>query len=127
MPSQKASQFHYNPEDPKRSFDVYIDKNPDDTINIRYKTVADVKHTIRKLEALYQSDSYPHKRIWQVAMIMRVRLGVILKHHQTRYPGAKQVKSRYHFANCYFKFLGERTQLTTTKARKGFKFRFNRC
>ena len=30
----------------KRSFDVYIDKNPNDTINIKYKTIDDVKNTI---------------------------------------------------------------------------------
>ena len=33
----------YNPNDPKKSFDVYIDKNPDDTIPIKYTTVSDVK------------------------------------------------------------------------------------
>lgn len=30
-----------------------IDKNPRDTIHIKYKTVDDVKATIRKLEQLY--------------------------------------------------------------------------
>ena len=29
-------RFLYNPDDPKKSFDVYIDKNPKDTINIKY-------------------------------------------------------------------------------------------
>ncbi len=43
-------KFLYNPNDPKKSFDVYIDKNPRD---IKYKTVDDVKATIRKLEQLY--------------------------------------------------------------------------
>jgi hypothetical protein len=42
--------FLFNPNDPKRSFDVYIDKNPHDTIPIKYKTVDDVKETIQKLE-----------------------------------------------------------------------------
>ena len=40
-------QFLYNPKNPKKSFDVYIDKNPNDTINIRYKTVEDIKKTIK--------------------------------------------------------------------------------
>ena len=35
-------QFLYNPNNPKKSFDVYIDKNPKDTINIKYTTVNDV-------------------------------------------------------------------------------------
>ena len=31
------------PDNPKKSFDVYIDKNPKDTIKIKYKSLADVK------------------------------------------------------------------------------------
>ena len=77
---KQKQTFLYNPEDPKKSFDVYINKNPKDTIPIFYKTLEDVKSTIKKLEKLYKSKKYTHKRIWQVAMIMRVRLGVFLKH-----------------------------------------------
>ena len=36
-------QFLYNPRNPKKSFDVYIDKNPKDTISIKYKTYEDTK------------------------------------------------------------------------------------
>ena len=36
-------QFLFNPKNPKKSFDVYIDKNPKDTIKIKYTTVDDVK------------------------------------------------------------------------------------
>ena len=43
-------QFLYNPNNPKKSFDVYIDKNPEDTISIKYTTIEDIKKTIRKLE-----------------------------------------------------------------------------
>ena len=28
-------QFLYNPDNPKKSFDVYVDKNPKDTIHIK--------------------------------------------------------------------------------------------
>jgi hypothetical protein len=94
-------QFLYNPEDPKRSFDVYIDKNPEDTIHIKYTTVEDVKNTIRNLERLYKSKRYPHKRIWQVAMIMKVRLHV-LKHIKPK---------QYALAKRYFEFVGNRTHL----------------
>ena len=45
-------QFLYNPKNPKKSFDVYIDKNQKDTINIKYKTKQDIKNTIRKLEII---------------------------------------------------------------------------
>ena len=46
---KKKKQFLYNPDDPDKSFDVYIDKNPKDTIPIKYTTVKDVKNTIKKL------------------------------------------------------------------------------
>ena len=48
----KKKEFLYNPDNPKKSFDVYIDKNPNDKINIKYTTVNDVKNTIKKLEKL---------------------------------------------------------------------------
>ena len=81
----RKKRFLYNPNNPKKSFDVYIDKNPKDTIPIKYKTVEDVKKTIYKLERLYKGQKYSHKRIWQVGMILKVRLGAMLKHKKTRY------------------------------------------
>lgn len=98
----KTRKFLFNPNNPDKSFDVYIDKNPKDTIPIRYKTVDDVKDTILKLERLYKNKKYPHKRIWQVSMIMKVRLEVL-----------KEKKPReYALANRYFKFLSRRTDLS---------------
>ena len=44
--SKTKKQFLYNPNNPKKSFDVYIDKNPKDTIHIKYTTTDDVKNTI---------------------------------------------------------------------------------
>ena len=70
-------QFLYNPDNPKKSFDVYIDKNPNDTIPIKYTTLIDVKNTIQKLEKLYKNNKYSHKRIWLVGMILYVRLKVL--------------------------------------------------
>lgn len=109
---KKKQQFLYNPLDPKKSFDVYIDKNPNDTIAIKYKTLDDVKNTINKLERLYKTDKYPHKRIWQVGMIMYVRLKV-LKNKKPK---------EYNLSKKYFKFLGNRTKYKTNKARKHLKF-----
>lgn len=98
MKSKK--QFLYNPKNPKKSFDVYIDKNPKDTIAIKYKSLKDVKNTIRKLERLYKSKKYTHKRIMQVAMIMKVRLNVL-----------KNKKSKqYILSKKYFNFLKKRTK-----------------
>ena len=118
----KKPQFLYNPNDPKKSFDVYIDKNPDDTITIKYTTVDDVKNTIQKLEKLYKNNKYSHKRIWQVGMIMKVRLEAMLKNKHL-YPNAKNVKSRYELSKKYFKFLGKRTQEKDDNKRKKMTFK----
>ena len=55
---------------PKKLFDVYINKDPTDTIHIKYKTLEDVKNTIDKLEKLYKTKKYTYKRIWQVGMFV---------------------------------------------------------
>jgi hypothetical protein len=81
---------------------VYIDKNPRNTIPIHYKTIDDVKNTIKKLEKLYKAKKYTHRRIFSVAMIMKVRLEVLKEKKPDEYKLAKQ----------YFEFLGERTKLS---------------
>lgn len=97
----KTSKFLFNPNNPDKSFDVYIDKNPDDTIPIKYTTLDDVKNTIHNLERLYKSKKYSHKRIWQVGMIMYVRLKVL-----------KKIKPmQYELALKYFNFLKHRSTL----------------
>jgi hypothetical protein len=116
-------QFLYNPNNPKKSFDVYIDKDPSDTILIKYTTVTDVENTIHKLEKLYKSGKYSHKRIWQVGMIMKVRLEAMKKHKKTKYPNAKNVTKRFNLANKYFKFLGDRTKIKSESERKKFIFK----
>ena len=117
--------FLYNPDDPKKSFDVYIDKDKTDTIPIKYKTIDDVIDTIGMLEHLFKSDLYTHKRIWQVAMIMKVRLGVIKKYQHTKYPNAKMVNERYQLALNYYNFLKHRTTIKGNENRKQLTFRFN--
>jgi len=99
--SKTKKKFLYNPNNPKKSFDVYIDKNPKDTIHIKYTTTQDVKNTIDKLEKLYKNKKYSHKRIWQVGMIMKVRLEVL------KYKKPEQ----YNLSKKYFVFLGNRTKL----------------
>ena len=56
----KTKRFHFNPEDPKNSFDVYIDKNPKDTIKIKYTTpaAAEVVATMACIKV--------HKVIWEM-------------------------------------------------------------
>ena len=109
--NKTKKQFLFNPANPEKSFDVYIDKNPRDTINIKYTTVEDVKNTIDKLEKLYKSKKYTHKRIWQVGMIMYVRLKVLRNKKPEQYALAKK----------YFTLLGKRTKLEE-KARYKLSF-----
>ena len=118
-------RFLFNPNNPKKSFDVYIDKNPNDTISIKYKTYNDVINTISKLEHLYKTNKYTHKRIWQVAMIMRVRLNVIKKYRKTRYKKIKynDIKKRTLLANKYYSFLKKRTKINDDKERKQMVFK----
>ena len=108
----KKKQFLFNPDSPKKSFDVYLDKNPKDTIPIKYTTVKDVKYTIKKLERLYKQGKYDHKRIWQVGMIMYVRLKVL----------KKKKRQQYNLAKRYFEFLGKRTAIKNEKDRKKYRF-----
>ena len=107
--NKTKKQFLYNPDNPKKSFDVYIDKNPKDTIHIKYTTLQDVKNTIKNLERLYKNDKYTHKRIWQVGMILYVRLKVL-----------KDKKlNEFKLAERYFKHLGERSKVKIkTKIKK---------
>ena len=102
LKNKTKKQFLFNLTNPKKSFDVYIDKNPKDTIHIKYTTTEDIKNTIEKLENLYKAKKYTHKRIWQVGMIMKVRLAVL----------KNKKPQQYALANKYFKFLGKRTKLS---------------
>jgi len=101
----KNKRFLYNPNNPKKSFDVYIDKNPKDTIHIKYTTLEDVKNTINKLEKLYKAKKYTHKRIWQVAMIMKVRLEVL----------KNKKPEQYNLSKKYLEFLTNRTKLNNNQ------------
>ncbi len=120
----KKKQFLFNPNDPKKSFDVYIDKDPSDTIPIKYTTVKDVEETIKKLENLYKKGKYSHKRIWQVAMILKVRLQAMKKHKKKLYPKAKNVGKRLNLSKKYYNFLKKRTKEKDNKTRKSMKFVF---
>lgn len=120
--NKTKKQFLYNPNNPKKSFDVYIDKNPSDTIHVKYKTVDELKLTIKKLERLYKSKKYSHKRIWQVGMILKVRLEAMYKHRK-RYPNAKYIYTRFKLAERYFKFLSKRTKKKTFLERKKMIFK----
>jgi hypothetical protein len=110
--NKTRKNFLFNPENPDKSFDVYINKNPKDTIPIKYTTVTDVENTIHKLEHLYKIKRYSHKRIWQVGMILYVRLKVIKKIKPTQYA----------LVSKYFKFLKHRSTLPNDE-----RYKLNFC
>ena len=109
--SKTKKQFLYNPKNPKKSLDLFTNDNPNDTIHIKYTTLQDVKNTIDKLEKLYKDKKYPHKRIFQVSMIMAIRLKLLKNKKQEQYA----------LANKYYEFLKRRTKLND-KDRYTFKF-----
>ena len=109
--SKTKKQFLYNPKHPKKSLDLFTNDNPEDTIHIKYTTLEDVKNTINNLETLYKAKKYPHKRIFQIALIMSIRLRLLKKIKQEQYA----------LANKYYNFLKRRTKLND-KERYEFKF-----
>jgi len=111
-------QFLFNPDNPKKSFDVFIDKDKSDSIPIKYGSLKDVKDTTKKLENLYKKGKYPHKRISQVAMILMVRTRII------KDKNPKIDKGRAELSKKYFEFLKSRTKLKDEKERKKLKFKF---
>ena len=111
--SKTKKQFLYNPKNPKKSLDLFTNDNPNDTIHIKYTTLEDVKNTIDKLEKLYKDKKYPHKRIFQVSMIMSVRLRLL----------KNKKPDQYDLANKYYNFLKKRTKLND-KDRYTFLFKY---
>lgn len=89
-----------------KTMNIFDDANPNDTIKIKYKSIKLLKKTINNLEKLYKKKLYTHKRISQVAMIIRVRLNIIKK----RFPNANNIDKRIELANKYVFFLKKRTK-----------------
>tara|TARA_R100000388_G_C7219446_1_gene148057 strand:+ start:534 stop:887 length:354 start_codon:yes stop_codon:yes gene_type:complete len=110
------TDFFFNPDNPKKSFDVFKDKNKKDTVAISYKNKKEVLQTIKKIEKLYREGKITHSRASKISMIMRVRLRII----KDRNP--KIDKGRLALSNKYSDFLKIRTKLSTEKERKEFKF-----
>ena len=119
---KQTKKFFFNPNNKEKSFDVYIDKNPNDTIPIKYTTIDDVVNTIKKLEYLYKNNKYSHKRIWQVGMILKVRLEVLYKYRNTKYKNIKNIYGRYKLAKKYFIFLSKRSKEKSEIQRKKMIF-----
>ena len=87
------------------NYDLYSDANQKDTIRISYKTIDNVKQTIKKLESLYKKGKYNHARIVQVANVMTQRLRVI-----------NPTDPRTILSKKYFEFLKNRTKSNNRKS-----------
>ena len=58
---------------PEQHSNLYTNENPSDTIPIRFRTIQDVKNTIKRLERLRKSKKYTRARISQVAHVLEQR------------------------------------------------------
>ena len=115
-------EYLYNKNNPKKSRDVYSDDNPKDTIPIKYSTMEELEKTIQKLEKLFKSKKYTHKRIFQVGMIIKVRMEIIYRYRKTRFKKSKNVTKRYKLSLRYYNFLKKRTKLKTLEDRIDLTF-----
>ena len=115
-PGPGKKEFLFNKNNPAKSFDVYIDKNPSDTIEMRYATIDDVKKTIRNLEKIYKRGEKPHTRISKNAMILKVRLRVINEK-------TGKGNDRLELAKKYSEFLKQRTKIKGDEERKKLVFK----
>jgi len=93
---------------------LYTDENPKDTVEIKFKTLAEVKQTIRKLEQLYKKGERPHIRISQIAQVLEQR---------TRFMKGKEKENQ--LAKKYTEFLKQRTKKKSNEERKKLIFKFN--
>jgi len=74
--NKTKKQFLFNPTNPEKSFDVYIDKDPTDTIHIKYTTIEDVENTIDKLEKLY---------LWTFKFAQKYELNIMINYIKNIY------------------------------------------
>tara|TARA_Y100001972_G_C7397972_1_gene207246 strand:- start:127 stop:477 length:351 start_codon:yes stop_codon:yes gene_type:complete len=113
----KKKEFFFNPNNPSKSFDVYKDKNPKDTVNIAYSNKKQVEQTINKIERLYKNGKITHKRAVQISMILMIRTRVIAEKNKSI------DKGRSGLAKKYFEWLKEkRTPKKNETERKKLKF-----
>lgn len=127
------------------NYDIYFNPKPNDTVRIKYGSLADVKFTIKKLESLYSRKLRPHSRISKIANVLQQRLRVIKKNKKNKknilknninsknaIKSIKKINSlknegdineRYTLAKKYFEFLKRRTKAGSEEERRNMKFK----
>jgi hypothetical protein len=118
-------KFLYNKNNPKISRDIFSNDNPNDTINIKYSNINQLTSTIKKLEKLFKNKEKNHKRISQIALIIRVRLNIIKKNNKNNNKKYNtDLDKRIKLINLYTDFLKTRTKHKTFKDRASLTFKF---
>lgn len=126
--SKEKKEFLYNKKNPSKSRDIFSNDNPKDTVNVKYSNIKELKGSIIKLEKLFSNKEKNHKRISQIAMIMRVRINEISNKIKTY----EKVRSKTYLNDLnkrvilikkYTDFLKKRTKLKTFNERINIKFK----
>lgn len=112
---ESKKSFYFNPNNPKKSFNVYTNKNPSNTIPTKYDTLESLKSTIKKLENLYKSNRYSHDRISKISNLLYLRLRAI--------KNRELAKKRLILAKRYKEFLKKRTAQKKNNNRKKMTFK----
>lgn len=123
------------------NYDIYFNPKPNDTVRIKYGSLADVKFTIKKLESLYSRKLRPHARISKIANVLQQRLRVINKNKKdilksivnsknavkskkiSSLKNNQDIRERYILAKKYFEFLKKRTKAGSEEERRNMKFK----
>ena len=105
-----------------KNYDLYSDKNPNDSIRIKYDNMKNLNITIRKLERLYKRNLYKHVRISQVANVMKQRIRVINENKRSNTDkvinNKGDIKERLKRITDYFDFLKARTKKNEKERKK---------
>jgi hypothetical protein len=97
----------------KSGYDIYSDKNPEDTVRMKYKTIEDIKETIKKTEKMYKEGKITHKRNIQIYNVMVQRLRVIKKNFGRN--EKLNIDNRLALAERHFEKIKKRTNKNASK------------
>jgi hypothetical protein len=101
-PTKKKKDIYF-----KSGYDLYSDKNPKNTVPMKYKTIQDIKDTIKNTEKLYKEGKISHQRNFQIYNVMVQRLRVI----KERYGDNEKlnIDNRFELAKKHLEKIKKRT------------------
>ena len=92
----------------KSGYDLYSDKNPKDTVRMKYKTLQDIKETIKHTEQLYKEGKITHARNFQIYNVMVQRLRVIKEKYGNN--EKLNIDARYELAKKHLEKIKKRSK-----------------